>query len=322
LIAPPFDAAGVLVAIALGLIFGSFANVCIHRIPLDRSIVSPGSACPGCGAAIRWFDNVPVLSWILLRGKCRSCGAAIHWRYPLVEALMGAGFAACWVRFEDGIDAAAAAWLFFSCVVLAFIDIDHFILPDAITLSGIAAGVLFAAARGAGAAWAPGGGGGAAFLGDAFGTPVLPLAAVTGAIVGGGVPLLARGGYMLVRGRREADGEDDGAARSGAAMVGGEEDPGEESLEEAVLAEGMGLGDVKMLAMVGAFLGSKLALVTILFGSISGTLLVLPYLAIARKGMKTPIPFGPFLALGAVAALFAGEEITRAYSSWIRHLLF
>ena len=173
--------AGPAISFVLGLIFGSFANVCIHRLPEGESVVSPRSRCPGCGKLIAWYDNIPILSWILLRARCRGCGTRISWIYPLVEAVMGAGFLACYLLFGAGIEGLAAAWLFFTCVTLWAIDSRHFILPDALTLTGLAAGLLFAVARGI--ARLPGAGESTApdlFLGGALDHPPLLLASLTG----------------------------------------------------------------------------------------------------------------------------------------------
>jgi leader peptidase (prepilin peptidase)/N-methyltransferase len=327
-------------AVALGLIFGSFANVCIHRIPLELSVVRPGSRCPGCGKAIAWFDNIPVVSWLLLRARCRKCSEPIHWRYPLVELLMGAGFLLCYIRFGTSLEAVAAASLTFACVVLTFIDIDYFLLPDVLTLGGLGAGLGFAVVRGVEQLISAPEKDFRLALGGFLDVPVLPLAAVVGAVAGASMPLLARSGYSLLRrrGNNEQPGQHEpveSTANSDAlvdepgladsehhASVGSSDEELEEEISEAALREGMGLGDVKMLGMVGAFLGAKQALVTILIGSISGTLLAVPWLILSGKGMKTPIPFGPFLALGAVIALFAGEELSSAYSDFVRRFLF
>lgn len=353
--------AGSVVSVALGLIFGSFANVCIHRLPEGESVVAPRSRCPGCGTLIAWYDNIPILSWILLRARCRGCGAAISWSYPLVEGVMGAGFLACWLVFGAGIEGIAAAWLFFTCVTLWVIDSRHFILPDVLTLTGLAAGLLFAAARGL--ARLPGAGEATAsdlFPGGALDHPPLLLASLVGAAAGASVPLLARAGYMISRRLRGASSEPvgmgadregapfagegsghgaDGLAAGPARMGGGgetgdgsgaepvgvsEESPGDpehDDVAEAALEEGMGLGDVKMLAMVGAFLGPRPVFVTILAGSITGCLVVIPWLLATRRGFRTPVPFGPFLAFGALVALFVGEPLAEGYGNLILRLM-
>lgn len=307
-------------ALALGLIAGSFANVCIHRLPRGDSVVTPRSRCPRCGGLIRWFDNIPVLSWVLLGARCRDCREPIPWTYPAVEALMAAGFLGAWLRFGTGVEAVAAAWLWFACIVLTIIDFRHFILPDVITLTGLAGGLVLAGWRAARTVLVEGRGEGmAGWLGGPFDEPVLPLAALAGALAGAAMPLLARGGYMLIR-RRSAGPEE---PEPGALPHGNppREEDGEATVEEAALEEGMGLGDVKMLAMVGAFLGARMAFMTILIGSLSGCFLVLPWLAFTRRGFRTPVPFGPFLALGAIIVLFAGDAIAGAYTDLVRRLI-
>jgi leader peptidase (prepilin peptidase)/N-methyltransferase len=319
--ADPLAIAG---AVALGLIFGSFANVCIHRLPSGESVITPRSRCPRCGTIIRWYDNLPVLSWLLLAGRCRSCREPISAVYPLVEATMAAGFLGACLRFGATIDGVAAAWLFFTCIVLVVIDKRHFILPDALTLTGTVAGLCFALWRGGrtalAGAWEEGA---LAWLGGPFQEPVLPLASLVGAAAGAAMPLLARVVYVLARRRSGRTGGGDGG--------GGPADPVSDSpgafeteaeIERAALAEGMGLGDVKMMGMVGAFLGARMALVTILVGSIAGCLVVIPWLVLTRRGFRTPVPFGPFLAFGALVAAFAGDALASGYSDLVQMLIF
>ena len=228
---------------------------------------------------------------------------------------MGAGFLAAYVKYGVGLDGAAAAWLFFTCVVLAAIDLRHFLLPNILTLSGVGAGLGFALARAAARVLeGPPSGDGWVWLGGWLETPALPLSSLAGVAAGAAVPLAARGGWILLGRLR-------GGARGGEAREEGEartEGGPDSEIQEAALAEGMGLGDVKMLAMVGAFLGAQMALVTVLLGSLLGCLVVLPYLHLARRSLRTPIPFGPFLAAGAVAALFAGEDLVAAYAGFLR----
>jgi leader peptidase (prepilin peptidase)/N-methyltransferase len=303
----------------IGAFIGSFLNVCIYRMPAHRSIVFPGSACPACGAPIPLWHNIPVLSWILLRGKCASCRAPISMRYPFVEALTAGLFVCSALRFAGEPLELARALVFVSAmIVLFFTDLDERILPDRITLPGIVLGILFAAAvaaataRGSGlvAVEAPAEAAGASLsMRAAAIAGVLALAAGIGA--GGALWLVGRL-WKLVR-------------------------PGIESA--------MGFGDVKMMAMVGAFLGGRLALLTVFLGSLLGTLLflaarafvlVLPrpraaeagamgavhrglesagFLVEGRgAGMLDQIPFGSMLAIGAVAALFWGERLLEAYA--------
>jgi leader peptidase (prepilin peptidase) / N-methyltransferase len=248
------------VAAAYGLVFGSFLNVVVYRLPREMSLLRPRSHCPACGATVRWFDNVPVLSYLALGGRCRGCRGPISPRYPLVELLTGALLAACVVRFGVTVAAGAAMVLVLLLVPLAFIDLEHHLLPDVLTLPGIAAGLALSAV------------GGLATLRDA----------AIGAAVGAALPYLVIVAYRAIRG-----------------------------------VEGMGLGDVKLLAMIGAFLGWRGALLTIGLGSCVGAVFGIALIATGKGGRDTELPFGVFLSLGAVAALFFGPELARALG-WVR----
>jgi leader peptidase (prepilin peptidase)/N-methyltransferase len=243
-------------AALLGLIVGSYLNVVVHRLPRGISTVLPRSRCPACGAPIRARDNLPLLSFLALGGRCRDCGAPISWRYPLIEALTAALFAGCALRFGPTPAAAAAALLCSLLVALAAIDLEHLLLPDRITLPGIAAGIALQPWIG----WVGWRG------------------ALLGAAAGGGVLLALYGVWYLLR--RE---------------------------------EGLGLGDVKMLAMVGAFLGWRGVVVTLFFGSLAGALAGLVLIRAGRGHRRSKLPLGTFLACGAVVALFAGERLLAAY---------
>jgi leader peptidase (prepilin peptidase)/N-methyltransferase len=249
-----------LFAALFGLIAGSYLNVVIHRVPRGLSTVLPGSACPACGAPVRARDNLPLLSFLLLRGRCRDCRAAISWRYPLVEAVTAALFVASLERFGPSPAALAAA--FFCClmVALALIDLDHLILPDRLTLSGTVAGLALAP-------WLPWGG---------------LRQAVLGALLGAALLLAVWAAWYLLRHE-----------------------------------EGMGLGDVKMLALIGAFAGWRGVLVALFFASFAGAVTGLTLVALRGAGMRTKLPFGSFLALGGLVAMFAGREI----AAWYGHLL-
>ena len=239
----------------LGLAVGSFLNVVIYRLPLQKSVVRPGSRCPGCGYELRWFDNIPVLSWLLLRGRCRTCGASISIRYPIVEILTMVMFLLHWWVF--GWTVLMAVRLVFACALIALfaIDLEHHLLPDRITLPGIVVGLVSSLI-------VPGG----------------PLDAILGTILGGGVLWAIGEAYYRYSGQ-----------------------------------EGMGGGDVKMLAMVGAFLGWKLVLVTLVLSSIAGSVIGLLVIAIKRGGMKYALPYGTFLALGALAASLVGNRVVAWY---------
>ncbi len=267
--------AGAQVAIVawLGLLFGSFANVLIHRLPLSRSVVWPGSRCPACDAPIAWYDNIPVVSWLFLMGRCRRCATRIPLRYPLVEALCSVLLVCLYLRLGPTWQWAAHSWLVVSVIALVPIDYRYGILPDRITLPGILAGLAFSLV-----AQQPG------FV-----------RALLGAAAGAAVPLAIRAVYML-RGRWRGEAVD---ARP-------------EYEEER--REGMGLGDVKMLAMVGAFLGAPAVLLTIILGSSIGTLIVVPLLIAGKLTLKHPVPFGPFLGAGAIIAVFWGETIISWYT--------
>ena len=269
----------VAVALVTGLMFGSFANVCIHRMPGRQSIVWPGSACPACGAAIAWYDNLPVLSFIILGGRCRRCRASIPFRYPMVEALSGLLLAALCYRDGLSLQWIAESWLTLSIMILVPIDLHHGILPDLVTLPGIAMGLVFSLA------------GGMAGLN----------ASLWGGVVGALVPFSVRLLYMAYVRARSALRRDS------------LETPAENSEVEQERREGMGLGDVKMLAMAGVFLGVGKVLLTMLLGSVIGSLYVVPLVLIGRQSMKTSVPFGPFLGLAALISLFAGTQIIDWY---------
>jgi leader peptidase (prepilin peptidase)/N-methyltransferase len=244
-----------------GLVIGSFLNVCIHRLPISRSIVHPRSMCPQCGHLIRARDNVPVLSYLLLRGRCRDCGARISARYPLVELLSGLFAAMTVAKFGVGWQALIVYALVAAFLVITFIDIDHRIIPDAITLPGIPAGLA--------ASFGPG--------------LTAPLESLIGILAGGGSLFLVAWGYQALTRR-----------------------------------EGMGGGDIKLLAMIGAFIGWKGVLFTIFLASFTGTLTGLALMLRHSGGMKLAVPFGPFLSIGAIAYLYIGPEAMAWYLHWIR----
>lgn len=240
----------------VGLAIGSFLNVVIHRLPRRESLVSPGSRCPSCGYALGAVDNVPVLSWVLLGGRCRKCRARISVRYPVVELVTAAVFVAHYYVF--GWTPLLAVRLVFasSLVALFAIDLEHHLLPDAITLPGIVAGLLASL-----------------FL------PPGIRDALIGILAGGGVLWLIGEAYYRYAGE-----------------------------------EGMGGGDVKMLAMIGAFLGWQLVIVTLVFSSIAGAVIGLAVIAIRRGGMKYALPYGTFLSVAALVASLYGEQIVRWYT--------
>jgi leader peptidase (prepilin peptidase)/N-methyltransferase len=239
-----------------GAIFGSFANVVIYRLPREESIVLPASHCYSCKKPVKWYDNIPIFSWFILRGKCRSCGARFSFRYPMVELIMAVLFALAY--HYVGISWTTLEYLIFifGLVVCTFIDIDHMILPDEFTLSGIVIGLV-------GAALNPQ----RDFL-DAF----------FGVLMGGGfLWAMAYVYYLFTK------------------------------------QEGMGGGDIKLLAWIGALLGWKAIPFVIMSSAIIGSVIGLIAARKQKAGLKTVIPFGPYLALGAVIYLFGGESIALWY---------
>ena len=243
------------VALLFGLLVGSFLNVVIYRLPRGKSVVWPASACGSCGRELRWFENVPVLSWVVLGAKCARCKSPISVQYPLVELTTALLFVL--VTWLTPVGPLLAARLLFVCalVVLFGIDLEHQLLPNVITLPGVVVGVIFSLVN------PPG-------LRDSL----------IGVVLGGGVLYAIAAGYYLWR--RE---------------------------------EGLGMGDVKMLAMIGAFLGWQAVLLTLVLSSISGAVLGVTMMALQRGDMKYALPFGTFLAIGALVAMLAGQALIDWY---------
>ncbi len=244
------------VVFVLGAVIGSFLNVCIHRLPSGGSVAFPASHCPRCGTAIKPYDNIPILSYLWLRGRCRSCGEGIGWRYPLVEALGGLSAVGVVNAFGPTAPALLAFAFLAALIVISFVDLDHQIIPDAISVPGIFVG--FAAAL-----W--------------FDQPSWS-ASLLGIALGGGILWAVAAGYEWLTGR-----------------------------------EGMGGGDIKLLAMIGAFLGWRAIPVTLLLASLLGTAIGLALMAARGRDTKMAIPFGPFLAIGAACALFWGDALIAWY---------
>lgn len=247
-----------IVALFMGLCIGSFLNVVIHRLPLGQSLVSPGSRCPKCGYELRWYDNVPVLSWVFLAGRCRGCRAPISAQYPIVEIVTALLFVL--VTWLTPVGALLISRLILVAILIALfgIDLEHQILPNVITLPGIIVGLMFSLIAPPG--WKD---------------------ALIGTALGAGVLYGIAAAYYAVR--RE---------------------------------EGLGMGDVKMLAMVGAFLGWKAVLVTLVLSSFSGAAIGMALIAAQRGGLKLALPFGTFLAVGAVAAMLAGDPLIAWYTGF------
>lgn len=270
------------VVFAFGLVVGSFLNVCIARLPRHESIVTPPSHCPRCGSGIRFYDNIPLISFLLLRGKCRNCGEPISWRYPFVELMNALLYVGIVNEFRLTGEAALIMALGSSLIVITFIDLDHLIIPDVITLPGMLIGlslapffmysladtIPFGLER-----FLPGTG------------PYLP--ALTNSLLGlflGAGPLLAIGWIW----------------------------------EKLRHVEAMGGGDVKLMGMVGSFLGWKGALLTIMLGALAGSLVGILLIVLKRHQIEKYIPFGPFLAAGALTSAFYGPDIISWYMGLIR----
>lgn len=260
------------IVLLVGLAVGSFLNVCIHRIPKGESVVLPASRCPNCKSAIRPWHNIPVLGFLLLKGKCRACRQPIGWIYPAVEILTAAVLYSAFLKFGLSIALAINALFFAILIVLNFIDLFHRILPDVLTLGGAVVGFLVAPWQSR-----------RFFEGD----PLLPAPismwdvyahSLAGILIGGGMLWLAA--YLYLKLRR---------------------------------VEGMGFGDIKMMAMVGAFLGWRFAWGTIFAGSLLGAVIGSIYLLARGKGRRYELPFGSFLAVGAILNALWGPEFLQWY---------
>jgi len=249
-----------LTAALFGLVIGSFLNVCIYRLPRDQSIVWPASRCTTCGREISWFENIPVLSYAILRGRCRTCGDRISLMYPLVEVVTAGVFVAVAAAF--GLSWLLPIRLLFGCamIVLLVIDLQHQILPNEITLPGIVVGL--AASLIADPGWRD---------------------ALIGALAGGGLLSLVAWGYERIRHQ-----------------------------------EGLGFGDVKMLAMIGAFLGWKLMLLTLVGASLLGSLTAGVLMLAGRADSQSKLPLGTFLAIAAVPVSLVGNTVVNWYAAFYR----
>jgi leader peptidase (prepilin peptidase)/N-methyltransferase len=269
-------------ALVFGLVIGSFLNVVILRLPEGESVSVPRSRCPQCKKMIGWYDNIPLLSYLLLGGRCRHCKQGISARYPFVEALAAAVSVLLYMKLGLTIEWAIFLAFCAALIVLALIDLDHRILPDPITLNGIWIGILVSV-----------------FLAEpsplvarlfrsvgiegANPRVIALTASVLGAIVGGGLLWAVAEAYLRLRG-----------------------------------VEGMGFGDVKMMAMVGAFLGAPLALLTIMLGSLLGSVVGLLFIRFADKTREYELPFGTFLSFAGIVAVLYGETMVTWY---IEHLI-
>ena len=245
-----------IVAFIFGAVVGSFLNVCICRLPKGESVVSPPSHCPACGYKIPFYDNVPIVSYLLLRGACRSCGAPISLQYPLVELITALLALFLFMRFGLSFPFAVLFLFCAAMVVITFIDLEHFIIPDVISLPGIAIGFVVS-----------------------FFIPRLGWqGSLLGILAGGGSLYLVATLYHLFTGK-----------------------------------EGMGGGDIKLLAMMGAFFGWKAVPFIIFTSSLVGSVIGVTVMLIQKKDSKLAIPFGPFLALGALLYIFFGRQVIQWY---------
>ena len=251
---------GMVFAFLFGLALGSFLNVCIFRIPLRKSIVSPPSSCPQCGQRIRFYDNIPVVSYALLLGRCRYCRHPISPQYPVVEAITGLLSLALFLKAGASLEYIFLLLFGALLIAIAFIDLQHKIIPDVLSLPGIVVGFVFSLLPFSSLSW---------------------MDSMIGIAGGGGFLLLVGLAFEKMTGR-----------------------------------EGMGMGDVKMLAMIGAWMGWRALLFIILLSSLAGSLIGGALLLLSRQGVRTRIPFGPFLALGTLIYLFFGHEIV----SWFNQL--
>ncbi|OQW33768.1 MAG: hypothetical protein A4E19_02660 [Nitrospira sp. SG-bin1] len=249
-----------LIAGLFGALIGSFLNVCIYRLPRQESIAWPGSHCPRCAHPIAWYDNIPILSFLALAGRCRHCAVGIPFRYPLIEILNALGYVGLLWVFGPSWTAAAYGLLYSALLVVAGTDLSHKIIPNAVTFPGIIIGFLCAAT-------------------------ILPVGApdsVLGILVGGGILWVLAWASPYVFGK-----------------------------------EGMGGGDIKLLGMIGAFLGWKPAVMTIMVGSFLGSVVAVALIAAKVIKREDYIPFGPFLVCGALVALFFGQSILDWYQGLI-----
>jgi len=279
---PPLPVACALMGV-LGAMIGSFLNVVIHRLPREQSIVFPNSTCPRCHAKIKAYDNIPILSFLILRGQCRSCGARISPRYPAVEALTALLFAA--VTWHDGVSFILAFDLAFtaSIVALLFIDAEHMIMPNAITYPGI----VFALITRAVVPYVAG----PSFFDDlpyliSVFPPAWPVSLVS--LVGAAIGALAGGGSLWLMGFL---------------------------WEKLRGVEAMGFGDVKMMFMVGAYLGWRLTILTILIGAFTGSLAGIAVMIKRGRNLQMMLPFGIFLGVGSIVSLLVGNRIIEWYAS-------
>ena len=245
-----------LISIIFGAMVGSFLNVCIFRLPNEESIIWPGSHCPHCEKPIRFYDNIPLISFLVLKGKCRDCRAPISLQYPFVEGITALSSLFLVIKFGPSLSYLVYFTFVSALIVITVIDLYHQIIPDVISLPGIGVGLLVSL--------------------------IIPQITFSNSLIG---VLLGGGSLFIVA----------------------------TFYQWLFKREGMGGGDIKLLAMIGAFLGWKAVLLTILLSSLIGSVTGILMMVVKGKDFKYAIPFGPFLSLGAVISLFYGEEIVRWY---------
>ena len=239
-----------------GLCIGSFLNVCIYRLPEGTFLKTHRSECPVCGEMIHFYDNIPVVSYLLLKGRCRYCNTPISIRYPLVELVTGVVAVSTYMKFGPSLEALIYFMFIAALIVVIYIDIDHKIIPNVITLPGIPIGFIASFAL----------------------TSITMEESIIGIIAGGGSLLSVAWVYRMITKR-----------------------------------DGMGGGDIKLLAMIGAVIGWKGVIFTIYSASVAGTLVGLPVILLKNKNFRLKIPFGPFLSMGAISYIFFGEAVIRWY---------
>jgi leader peptidase (prepilin peptidase) / N-methyltransferase len=262
-----------LFVIAFGLVIGSFLNVLIHRVPLGKSVVRPSSRCPGCHESIRPWHNVPVVSFLLLRGKCAYCGRPISWRYPLVELSTALLFFLLFTKYGFSAPFVINAVLVSLVLVLMLIDLSHRLLPNVITFPGMLFGLAVSPLQSN------------VFFHTDVQAPYSPeplnyIYSAVGIVLGGGILLVVAKVYLMLR-----------------------------------KIEGLGLGDVKMMAMVGAFLGWRYAWLSIFLGSFLGALIGSVYIYLWQRGSRYELPFGSFLGIGAISCTLWGPDLVAWYVS-------
>lgn len=269
------------VVAACGLAFGSFLNVCIFRLPKGQSVIAPRSHCPRCGQPIRWYDNIPVVSYLMLRGRCRDCHDPISVQYPLVEISTAAILVTAFARYQLSPEFIKAATLGMLCLILVFTDLKERRIPHPITLAGIGLGFLFSLLT-------PVDNRPLGWLFDRLGlfpegTWASVVAAGAGALAGGGLFYAVGTAFYYAGGRQK---------------------------------EYLGFGDVMMMLMVGSFLGPALTLMTILLGSILGTLIAVPLTVVSPRFRNYAWPYGSFLGAAAISTSLGGPAWLEAYLRW------